>query len=684
MNFSGLDCDAGQCMSAGGGDSSTGGGSTTGGGSATGGGSTGGGNSGTGGGSATGGGNSSTGGGNSGSGGGGVISNGPVCLVQGISAALTGSVSGTAEDCGTVGVLAFDASGKVVISGTTSTANHSQPANANQPRCSIAARNRGKDRVYSYTLTQTKDVKIQVTPQSGTFDPVLWVRKPNMCASDLPAAMVSQDTLACLDDLGAGSTETVVLSAQAAGTYYVWVDSAADTDGPFTLMVEQLGTAAAPANDTCATAQAITTFPAKIEATTAGAASDYSGNCGPENDRGAGGDVVYTFTTTAEKKLTAKVTPKCSDSRLWPFLTLHPMGGCGNSTGANQLSCATAPGAGGEAEIAISHLPAGTYTLVVDSSQRGTTGTAKEGAFTLDIDLTEPPAAPANTSCGNATALTFDAKLSATVRGTTAGASSSSNVTCPAAGMVPAVAAPGKDVVYSFTTPALSNGQTGWAGRVQLRSFNVDDMAPHVSVVSDCSMATSQVGCFGADLFFFFDPHGFVTLQPSKQYFVWVDGLSAQDPGGEYQLDVDLAPVPAGNDTCAQAYTLPANVSLAGSTIGAVDNMNKSNGYYSNCPDTLSGPDVAYRFTATKTGKHVAYVAPQRGYAAALAVLKSCTPNSNSCLGTADSIDDSDTEAIVFDATAGESYIVVVDSFTNNEQPAVGKGGFVVGVQAPP
>src|SRR5207249_245186 len=145
----------------------------------------------------------------------------------------------------------FDA-GTAVVTGDTTAALNDNAASDVSPTCSPTAISSGKDVVYSYTLAASQDVTVNVAPSAGTFNPVLYVRKPGSCSN-----------AACTEELGcaaggASGPRQLRFPSQDAGTYFVWVDGALNTAGQFTLTATTAAPSAPPANDDCAGAATLT------------------------------------------------------------------------------------------------------------------------------------------------------------------------------------------------------------------------------------------------------------------------------------------------------------------------------------------------------------------------------------------------------------------------------------------
>ncbi len=575
--------------------------------------------------------------------------------------ATVGSVGGgDADSCATAGALVFD-NNRVRIQGDLTTATNNNTGGESQ--CSLYARSTGKDRVYSYTLTQSQDVRIEVTPQLNAFAPVVYVRKPGVCTSGLET-----DRLACNSSDTMTAPNVVMLYNQAPGTYSLWVDSS-DKAGPFTLQVDLLPPTAPPSNDTCASATQVTSFPAVLQGSTAGAANDYQSTCYGAL-YGPGGDVVYTFTTASTQKLTAKVTPHPDSPTLLPLLYVRPLASCATNN-ATPTACGEGFARGEAGQLVVSALPAGSYALIVDGARPVSGAMGTNGPFTLELNLTTADPAPTNTSCGAATALVFDAQGIARVTGNSTGASDTTKASC-------SNTSTGADVVYKLTTPTLSAGQTSFNAKLRVTSLNGQELWPTLSVRNVCASSnpSNELDCETADPF---DPLP-VTLQlqgltANTDYFVWVDSAIGGNTEGPFELVVQLAGAPASNESCANAAPLTVNTTVTGSTVGAADHIN--NTYYTGCDETMPGPDLLYSFTAPESRFYTVTVNPNAGFDVGLGVLKACS--TNQCLASTDGAASGMPETITFSATQGQTYFIVVDANAGFGEPT-DRGAFTLSI----
>ena len=294
------------------------------------------------------------------------------------------------DTCAAPQALTFT-SGTATVSGSTLQAANDNSGYDVSPTCSTTARQTGRDVLYAMTLASPQDVVLTVTPASGsTLNPVLYVRKSS-CTSQLLA-----DELVCLQRVG---PVTATLTALPAGTYWIWVDGAGGTSGDFTLTATLSAPTPAPANDTCAGAQALafvgdtasatgTTF----GATNSNSPTDNAPACGTDFlPRRYGRDLVYTYTLTGAQDVDIRVTPTAG-SALIPAVYVRLPGQCTSFSAGSELACMaqTAPA---ETRLYLPNQPAGTYPLFVDSNGYGT------GGFTLTVRKLPATLPPSNDSC---------------------------------------------------------------------------------------------------------------------------------------------------------------------------------------------------------------------------------------------------------------------------------------------
>jgi hypothetical protein len=454
---------------------------------------------------------------------------GEICTVAKPLAFSNGQAGGTASDNGDTTAHFHDGASTVAACSST-----------------------GPDVVYTFTTSATLSLRASVSTTSSTYRPTLYLR---------PADCAAGTDQVCNAAALAGGTAILTAQDLPAGTYYLWVDGAAGTSGPYTLSA----TLDPPLpGESCASVR-----PLVFTGGTAGGTASTSGDTSPHFDDGiatcgvgAGNDVVYSFTTSATLDFRATLSGVSATYR--PVLSLRS----GTCTGATS-ACAIATSAGADTTLAIGRLPAGTYFLWVD----GASGTA--GAYMLNASLTPPQVGE---GCATPKPLVFSG-------GTAGGTASDAGDTTTFFDDGPAgtcITGTAPDIVYSFTTSAVLN-------------FNATVSAlspafrPAISLRSAC--ATSQLGCTAAAA-----AGGSANLSigslPAGTYYLWIDGVSGS--AGAYTLSASLAPPPQG-EVCANPLPLTFN---AGGTATATGDTTT---FFNDSTGTCSGngPDVVYSFTTS-------------------------------------------------------------------------------------
>ncbi len=359
------------------------------------------------------------------------------------------------------------------------------------------------DVVYTFTTNAVLDFRATATTTNTSFQPALYLRAASCDVGTERACNAAA--------LAGGSASLAVPSLQP-GTYYLWVDGAAGTAGPYALSASL--TAPVP-GDSCANPKALTFSNGAAGGTASDTGdltnlfADSTGSCAT----GVSPDVVYTFTTNAALDFRASVSTTSGTYR--PALYLRS----GSCTGTEQ-ACGAAAVAGGTASIAIGSLPPGTYYLWVDAV------TGNGGPYSLSASLTAP--APGE-GCGNPKTLSFSngaAGGNATDTGNTTTSFADSTGTC-ASGTA-------ADVVYSFTTNAVLDLQatvTTTAGTYQPAMY-----------LPAATCSTSERACVAAPA-----PGGTATLTVQGltpgTYYLWVDGIAGTS--GPFSLSASLTSPPA-------------------------------------------------------------------------------------------------------------------------------------------
>ncbi|MEK6325159.1 MAG: choice-of-anchor D domain-containing protein [Acidobacteriota bacterium] len=301
--------------------------------------------------------------------------------------------------------------------------------------------------------------------------------------------------------------------------------------------VDSAQTFAAAAADTCGAATVIdpASLPFAEDSTLASAANDI--DPGPAGcARGAGKDVVYSFTPAVTDTYTIGATPTTSVD-----LSLYIVTDCSNPAG----TCVVGTNARGfdQGEFLTPVLTAGIrYFIVVDTP-------AFDGSSAAGFHFSLRRGIPANDTCGTATVID-PSRLPFSVSGTTFGATN--DLDPGASCFTSSQSTNGADVVYQFT-PA----------DTQLYVITVTPSGRYdtsVYLITDCS---AIAGCFGADVGGGGTPEIIrTTLNAGTTYFVVVDGFGgdAGDFAFSLQPSIPRAPVAPSELTASAVSATQINL----------------------------------------------------------------------------------------------------------------------------
>lgn len=421
------------------------------------------------------------------------------------------------DSCAAPEALVFTDDVATVVGSTLQAANDNSGGDVS-PTCNASAKQNGRDVVYRFTLTQPRDVRLQLAPTSGsTLIPVLYVRRGN-CTSQLLS-----DEVVCQAAIGGFDT---TLTRLAAGTYFVWVDSSAGTRGGFQLTVTQSAATPAPANDSCAGAQALvfTDDVAHVSGTLIGAdnsnsPTDNAPACGTDFlPRRFGRDVVYSYTLTGAQDVDVTVTPNGA-APWFPTLYVRAPNQCASFSAGFELAC-VAETAARPLRIYLPNQAAGTYFLHVDSNSY------QSAPFTLQVTRKPATPPPGNDTCAAPTPVAHGA----TVMGdTTAATDNYNSLGYPQVcrrGLLDA-----RDVVFSYTATV-----TGTVTAV---------VTPEVGF--NPALLLLQNSCAAAQCVRFADAQGAgvpesfsFSVTAGSTYFLVVDSVSRELPNafGRFSLTV--------------------------------------------------------------------------------------------------------------------------------------------------
>lgn len=417
----------------------------------------------------------------------------------------------TNDGCSAAAALTLPLTGQVTAQGDTSNALND----------ALGCNGSGNDLVYSFDLPQARQVVVRAVALSGSsFRPSLYLRRSGKCDSEMLA-----DQVGCAVG-NVGGSATLSLPNLAAGTWYLWVDGASATSGPFDLVVETAAPVPSPANDTCVGMQSVSVAsgPVTVNGTTLGAGDDTSSCQYPEGLFSP--DVVYNVSVPTRRSLGIEVKALAGSS-LRPVVTLRAPGQCDSTSMGTELYCGWNDSQFVDrVAFTLPDVPAGDYPVWVDGD------VGSQGPFTLRLTPGPVISPPANDDCSSiamAPALT----LGNAVIGDTRGAAPTTQGMCAMPAGSNGEAAP--DVVYKFVltqaksvvvtvTPDANDGQL-FRPVVYVRgNFNASCADPQA--VKGCSAATAYGSAATVSL-----PN-----LPAGTYFVWVDGAGLSS--GKFSLKV--------------------------------------------------------------------------------------------------------------------------------------------------
>jgi hypothetical protein len=284
----------------------------------------------------------------------------------------------TNDTCASPTALTFTGNIATITGDTTQARNDNHSTDAS-PTCSPSGSSTGRDLVYSYTLTTEQDVQLTATPAASNpgFEPVVYVRKPGACTS-----VLATDELGCVStgSTDPGTAANLKLVRQMPGTYFVWVDSAVDTKGAFTLDVVLSAPTPPATNETCMSPTVLTVGGAPVQGDTSGATDDFSKTKSAPLSSACdifdwdGNDLIYQFTAPTTGTVHAVVSPSAN----FDVALLALAATC---SGAACTDYADIGGAGQSETLDLSTTAGTTYFLVVDSYDR--TASSPAGSFSI-------------------------------------------------------------------------------------------------------------------------------------------------------------------------------------------------------------------------------------------------------------------------------------------------------------
>lgn len=460
-------------------------------------------------------------------------------------------VAAAAESCGGLSSFIEVTGGALKLRGTTASAS-----NDAQLGCAVVG-SAGPDVLFGLRLTERRRITATVKPvdPASGFQPVVGLRTD--CAG-------ARSELACGFSPPGGDRASITTEL-GQGSFFLWVDSEAETGGEFEL---ELTFDTAPSVDACA-APGVLRGSDVIETTgeTQGLSDDVAASCG-----GMGApDAIYALTLDRPRRVRIEAVGL---SGFKPTASVRRV--CAEP--GTELACANGASANATATIELPSLEPGTWAVVVD----GPPGGNLAGRFRLRVTLSEPVPAPTNDTCATALEVVNTTGASTvSVQGDTTRAKNDA-VGCDGTG---------PELVYTLQLSEprrLRALLTPLAGaRLQPVLYLRRDMH------CESELSREQLFCVAGG------QGGFpaqldVPRLGAGRWFLFVDGKAGTSGAFDLALELTPPPTPPANDTCAMAATLPLsngpvflpNETTAGATPSAVT-----------CVDTPNTPDVAYSFT---------------------------------------------------------------------------------------
>ena len=540
----------------------------------------------------------------------------------------------------------------VSVTGDTSVSfdNYSSP---------VCSQNGSKgDLFYAINLTAKSSLHVDVQAASGSnIDPILGL---------IPSCVATTELVCVGGNVLPGNS--LDIGSLAAGNYILVVDG--DTaNGAFTLNVSAGAAAAAPSNDVCASATALTavTGPgtsATVTGTTIGAADDGDSLvCGGETP---GGDVFYAFTLTADSHLTATLDLTDGGNSLG-VLALLP--GCTLlADGGGELACVGPTTDPSQTVLNVNDLHAGNYILAVDNVD------LLASNFNLKVAATAAIPPPTNDLCSAATVLTTltGPGTSAAASGTTVDAANDNG------GSICGTQARGSDVYYKFTTTA--------AADFTATLVDADGNAVGLlSLDSACGASATDLGCAGPGQQ---DPTTSVLslyALPAGTYVLTVANYDTHTSAFTLNVSLTTASAVPANDVCSNAIALTKGTQVTGTTIGAATNVHLPASNM--CTNFASdGADVFYSFTPATSGSYDFNLTTTSNADFNLELFTDCPTSASDCgtgLDGVGGIDDGlagDPETLTVTLTAGTTYLLHVAGYSGAD---VGPFSLTV-IQTPP
>lgn len=473
-----------------------------------------------------------------------------------------------------------------------------------------------KDAFYKFVATATSaDIKVASSNGLNTTVSVF-----SSCGATA--------ALACVNNVGAGSTELIRIGDLLVGsTYYIKVASSdyAPVTNDFTICVQSV---TRPVNDDCSGAISLTPSNGCVATSgtllNASASSINQVSCVSSTNS----DVFYKF-VAASTATSVTITPSSG---------VDPVFSVRTACGGTSLACVDASGSGGIETTTLNNLVIGSTYYIKVENYGGIIPTSP----TFDICVqNQVSTTPANDECTGAILLNTSSTCSP-VSGTLANATTSAITTSCSAN---------KDVFYKFVAVAPTATVTATS------TTGMDLVIATYSACGGTALACKDDGIEGGT-----ETINMTGLTVGNTYYIKVQSYYSSATNYTFTICVTSAPVVVTNDECAGAIALTTATTcttVSGSLLNATT---------STVTSSCSGyNDVFYKFVANATTATVTATSGT-GLDLVLATYAGCGTTALACR---DALGGGGTESISMTGlTIGNTYYIKVQGFapttTNN------------------
>jgi hypothetical protein len=512
----------------------------------------------------------------------------------------------------------------------------------------------GADTVFRFTVPPRQVITVAVQSLTGDgsqnaplFDPVAYLVEPpdfnctvqnhtsswascsswSDASSQTPAALRGADALTwtnlslrpvdvyvVIDSLRPRAPQALDLNQD--GTSDFWVKG----EGDFAVAMSTAPMPAAPTNDTCTGAIALTA--GTLTGTTVSANSDLTfdvsaDGCLTVSESQELGDVFYTATINPGQRLLLKATALTAEQTVAVNLfndICHEVLVC-----KYDASPAPSPATAFWDNRGSTPLTIFIQVFTMNGQQAG-------GAFTLETRFDPIPSAPGNDTCSTATPLVAGNTLP---NETTVGAAA--NLTFAQPNTCNDLTTQ-HDVFYSLTLPAqqrlvVTASTPDTDARLDLNLFT-----GACTNVASCKSGGSTANAPARAIR---DNRG----STPELVMVQVSSLDSGAVGAPFSIGATLAPIPAApaNDVCGAALPLTPSTTTQGTFVGSAANSPLASGA-SQCSGRRTLADVFYSLTIPALSTATFTVTPVAGLDTAINILSSATACSgvSTCVGTDD------------------------------------------------